>query len=168
MVRDGGGEVVRVRSNEVDEAVDDGLAGDLGSPGPNLPMPEPREGLVELGRLGRRVELRGPSEVEVGARGRRGAGEARVVDMVVDDENTALGFQHPDAAVGNELPEAVPAKESIEALLPDVPGISPTRHVALDEEDVAAAVGPVGLVLLSEVVQPRRPSGSSMPGGTPK
>ena len=66
--------------------------------------------------------------------------------MVVDDEDAALGFQHPDAAVGNELPEAVPAKESIE--------VSPTRHVALDEEDVAGAVGPVGLVLLAEVVQP--------------
>ena len=152
--RDGGGKVVRVRSDEVDEAADESLAGDLGSPGPDLPMPKPREGLVELGRLGCRVELRGPCEVEVGARGRRCVGEARVVSMVVDYKNTAFGFQHPDAAVGNELPEAVPAKESIEALLPDVPSISPTGHVALDEEDVAGAVGAVGLVLLAEVVQP--------------
>ena len=75
---------------EVDEAVDNGLAGDLGGAGAHLPMPEAREGLVELSGLGCRVELHGPSEVEVRARRRRGAGEAGVVHVVVDDENTSL------------------------------------------------------------------------------
>ena len=37
---DGGGEVLRVGGDKVDEAADDGLAGDLSGVGPYFPMPE--------------------------------------------------------------------------------------------------------------------------------
>ncbi len=52
---------------------------------------ESGEVLAKLGRFGGGVEFEGPGEVEVGACLGGGAGEAGVVDVVMDDEDTAGG-----------------------------------------------------------------------------
>ena len=83
----------------------------------------------------------------MGAGGDGERGEARVVDVVMDDEAVA----HPDAAIGDALPEAVLAEEGVQLALPNASGVAAAGHVTDDEEDTAATgVVSLGVAVVGE------------------
>ena len=152
-----GGEEGEVGDDEVVEGADDGTAGDLGGEGINAAVSEAGKVLAQLRGLGCSVELQGPGKVEVGACLAGGAGEAGVVNVVVDNEDATRGVHDPDATVGDKLAEAVADEEGVEARLPNFASVRATRHVALDEEEVAISM----LVVGREVPKLRHPRGDN-------
>ena len=62
-----------------------------------------------------------------------------------------IRLSHPDAAVGDTLPEAVGTKKDFQFALPDAASVAPAGHVADDEEDQATAVAVgLGVAVVSE------------------
>jgi hypothetical protein len=103
-------------------------------------VPKAGEVLTELSGFKRFPKFGGPEAVKVLPGFDRGAGEARVVDVIMHDEVTERGRVHPHPAVGDALAETVAAIEDIKAALPNATPIAAARHVTGDEEKVAGSV----------------------------
>ena len=128
---------------------------------------QPGEIFAQRRRLWGRPELGRPRTIEVRTDRSRGGRQARVIDVVMDDQGPHPRDKDPDAPVGEQLSEPVPHEEDIEACLPYATSVAPPGHVAGDEQEVAPSTrGEHGVI--PEVAQPgRRRPPSAMEGGVP-
>jgi hypothetical protein len=118
------------------ESPDDTAAGNRDRAAPKRGVAQPGEVLGQWPNCNGLAELRSPGLMELDAHRRRCSRDARVIDVVVEDQAPRGRVFDPDTAVSEELRQAEPQEERVEAGLPDAPGVASARHIPRDAEEV--------------------------------